>query len=147
MWIGCSDSRVPANEIMGLGAGEVFVHRNVANMVVGTDSNLLACLQFATERLDVDHVIVCGHYGIYRPSSLVLTIALTPTLPILANLVVDCGGVRAALKNADHGPMEQWIGNIRDVARLHYTELDAINDMVCNEIFKIFYQTFTPNCL
>ena len=67
MWIGCSDSRVPANEIMGLGAGEVFVHRNVANMVVGTDSNFLACLQFATDRLDVDHVIVCGHYGCPAP--------------------------------------------------------------------------------
>jgi carbonic anhydrase len=92
-YIGCADSRVPANEIMGLGPGEVFVHRNVANMVVGTDASLLACLQFAVERLGVEHIIgmnaalsllmlVCGHY--------------------------DCGGVRAAISNKDHGTIEQW---------------------------------------
>lgn len=101
-YIGCADSRVPANEIMGLGPGEVFVHRNVANLVVGTDTSLLACLQFAVERLEVEHIIVCGHY--------------------------DCGGVRAALANKDHGTIEQWIGNIRDVARLHHKELQAITD-------------------
>lgn len=102
-YIGCADSRVPANEIMGLGPGEVFVHRNVANMVVGTDTNFLACLQFAVNVLEVDHIIVCGHY--------------------------DCGGVRAALTNKDHGTIEQWLGNIRDVARLHHKELQVILDM------------------
>eukprot|EP00567_Pseudictyota_dubia_P003091 CAMPEP_0197455606 /NCGR_PEP_ID=MMETSP1175-20131217/41153_1 /TAXON_ID=1003142 /ORGANISM="Triceratium dubium, Strain CCMP147" /LENGTH=291 /DNA_ID=CAMNT_0042989503 /DNA_START=108 /DNA_END=983 /DNA_ORIENTATION=+ len=102
LWIGCSDSRVPANQIMGLGPGEVFVHRNVANLVVGSDLNFLSCLQFAVEVLKVEHIIVCGHY--------------------------DCGGVRNALKKQDLGLIENWIRAIRDVARLHKDELFAIED-------------------
>jgi len=101
-WIGCADSRVPANEIVGLGPGEVFVHRNVANMVVNTDLNMLSCLQFAVQHLKVKHIIVCGHY--------------------------DCGGVRAALKSQDLGTMENWVRNVRDVVRLHQDELFAIKD-------------------
>lgn len=102
-WIGCSDSRVPANEIVGLGPGEVFVHRNGANLVLNTDLNMLACLQFAVEYLKVKHIIVCGHY--------------------------DCAGVRAALKSQDLGTLEHWVCNIRDVVRLHQKELYSIHDM------------------
>jgi carbonic anhydrase len=90
MWIGCADARVPANEVMGKDAGEVFVARNVANMVVNTDVNLMAALQYAVAFLKVSHIIVCGHY--------------------------DCGGVRASMTNRDHvPPLEDWLRNIRDV--------------------------------
>ena len=103
MWIGCADARVPANEIMGQSAGSVFVVRNVANMVVSTDFNVMAALQFAVNVLKVDHLIVCGHY--------------------------DCGGIRASVQNEDHvPPLENWLRNIRDVYRLHRDELDAIKD-------------------
>ena len=103
LWIGCSDSRVPANEITGTQPGEIFVHRNVANMVVNTDVNLLSVLDYAVNHLKVKHVIVCGHYG--------------------------CGGIKAATTNTDFKPvLNMWLRNIKDVIRLHRTELDAITD-------------------
>src|SRR5689334_18048958 len=103
LWIGCSDSRVPANEITGTQPGEIFVHRNVANMVVNTDVNLLSVLDFAVNHLKVKHVIVCGHYG--------------------------CGGIKAATTNTDYKPvLNMWLRNIKDVYRLHRPELDAIKD-------------------
>ena len=100
LWIGCSDSRVPANEIVGLRAGEVFVHRNVANVVVHTDLNCLSVLQFAVDILQVKHVIVCGHYG--------------------------CGGVKASLQGARHGLVDNWLRHVQDVAQKHRTTLDAL---------------------
>ena len=99
MWIGCSDSRVPASEITGLMPGEVFVHRNVANCVVHADLNLLACLQLAVDVLKVEHIIVCGHYG--------------------------CGGVNFALSPTQIGLCDNWIRHIKDVARLHQDKLGA----------------------
>ncbi|MEO5682883.1 MAG: carbonic anhydrase [Chitinophagaceae bacterium] len=103
LWIGCSDSRVPANEITGTQPGEIFVHRNVANMVVNTDVNLLSVLDYAVNHLKVKHVIVCGHYG--------------------------CGGIKAATTNTDFKPvLNMWLRNIKDVYRLHRGELDAIAD-------------------
>ncbi len=103
LWIGCSDSRVPANEITGTQPGEIFVHRNVANLVVNTDVNLLAVLDFAVTHLKVKHVIVCGHYG--------------------------CGGIKAAATKTDYRPvLNMWLRNIKDVMRHHRQELENIND-------------------
>ena len=103
LWIGCSDSRVPANEIVGLDPGELFVHRNVANVVVHTDLNCLSVLQFAVDVLRVKHVIVCGHYG--------------------------CGGIRAALAQDSHGLIDNWLRHVQDVARAHEVKLDAMPDL------------------
>jgi carbonic anhydrase len=102
MWIGCSDSRVPANELTGSQPGEIFVHRNVANMVVHTDLNMLSVLQYAVEVLKVKHIIVCGHYG--------------------------CGGVRAAMTQTSLGLINKWLRNIKDVYRIHRNEINAIED-------------------
>lgn len=99
LWIGCSDSRVPADKITGTQPGEIFVHRNISNMVVHTDLNLLSVLQFAVEILKVRHIIVCGHH--------------------------NCGGVAAAMSNQSYGLMDQWIWNIKDVYRMHREEIDA----------------------
>ena len=102
LYIGCSDSRVPANEIMGLEAGDVFVHRNIANLVVNTDLNVMSVINYAVANLGVKHIIVCGHY--------------------------NCGGVQAAMTPKDMGLLNPWLRNIRDVYRLHEAELDAIAD-------------------
>lgn len=100
LWIGCSDSRVPANQITGTAAGEIFVHRNIANVFVPTDLNLLSVVQYAVEVLQVKHVIVCGHHG--------------------------CGGVRAAMSPRDMGPISHWLRNIRDVHEAHAEEIAAL---------------------
>ncbi|MDP1764546.1 MAG: carbonic anhydrase [Sediminibacterium sp.] len=103
LWIGCSDSRVPANEITNTQPGEIFVHRNIANMVIHTDVNLLSVLDYAVSYLKVKHVIVCGHYG--------------------------CGGIKAAMTNHDyHQILNMWLRNIKDVYRLHREELDVLTD-------------------
>ncbi|TFV97720.1 carbonate dehydratase [Algoriphagus kandeliae] len=102
LWIGCSDSRVPANEITGTDPGEIFVHRNIANMVVHTDLNLLSVLQYAVEVLKVEHIIVCGHYG--------------------------CGGVEAALSNRHLGLINKWLRNIKEVYRLYRDKIDMMED-------------------
>src|SRR6266566_8016018 len=104
LWIGCSDSRVPANQITGTEPGEIFVHRNVANLVVHTDVNLLSVLDYAVTHLKVKHVIVCGHYG--------------------------CGGIKAAMTNHDYKyVLNMWLRNIKDVYRLHREELNVIENM------------------
>ncbi len=103
LWIGCSDSRVPADKITGTQPGEIFVHRNIANLVINTDVNLLSVLDYAVNHLKVNHVIVCGHYG--------------------------CGGVKAAMTNHDYNHLlNMWLRNIKDVYRIYQQELDNIQD-------------------
>lgn len=103
-WIGCSDSRVPANEVVGLMPGELFVHRNVANMVVATDMNLLSALQYAVDMLKVEHIIVCGHYG--------------------------CGGVRSALSHQEFGLIDNWLRSLKGI---HYQHLDKFANLTMDE--------------
>ncbi|HNK99834.1 MAG TPA: carbonic anhydrase [Leptospiraceae bacterium] len=103
LWIGCSDSRVPANEITGTDPGEIFVHRNVANLVVHTDLNMLSVLQFSVEVLKVKHVIVCGHYG--------------------------CGGVKYAMDTQDHGLVNKWLRNIKEIHVKYDEQLSKLTDM------------------
>jgi carbonic anhydrase len=139
LYIGCSDSRVTAEDLMGLKPGEVFIHRNIANLVVSTDNNLNAVVQYAVEHLKVKHIIVCGHY--------------------------DCGGVKAAMHPSDMGQLNSWLQTLRDVYRLHRYELDSIKDdnerydrlvelnvrEQCINVFKIdhfqraWYKTGFPN--
>ncbi len=102
LWIGCSDSRVPANDVVGLLPGNLFVHRNVANVIVHSDLNSLSVLQFAVEVLKVKHIIVCGHY--------------------------ECGGVKAAIDGKQHGLIDNWLQHIKDVYRLHKATVDALRD-------------------
>lgn len=102
LWIGCSDSRIPAEQITGLQPGEAFIHRNIANLVCNVDVNVMSVINYAVEHLHVKHIVVCGHYG--------------------------CGGVQAAMTAKDLGILNPWLRNIRDVYRLHETELDAISD-------------------
>lgn len=103
LWIGCADSRVPANEIIGAQPGEVFVHRNIANMVIHTDMSMLSVLDYAVNVLKVKHVIVCGHYG--------------------------CGGIEAAMTNKSIGLIDNWIRHIKNIYRVHKKELDKIGDI------------------
>ncbi|QWX83441.1 carbonic anhydrase [Cellulophaga sp. HaHaR_3_176] len=102
LYIGCSDSRVSAEDLMGLGPGDVFVHRNIANMVIGTDLNAMSVVEYAVMHLKVNHIVVCGHYG--------------------------CGGVKAAMQSSDLGILNPWLRNIRDVYRIHKKELNAIEN-------------------
>jgi len=102
LWIGCSDSRVPATEIVGMLPGQIFVHRNIANVVAHTDLNCLSVIQYAVDVLNVKHIIVCGHYG--------------------------CGGVQAAWENKEHGLIDNWLRNIKDVYRLYRTAIDSLQN-------------------
>jgi carbonic anhydrase len=103
LWIGCSDSRVPPNTVTGTEPGEIFIHRNIANMVVSTDLNLLSVLEYAVDHLHVEHVIVCGHY--------------------------NCGGIKAAMGNQSLGLLDKWLLNIKSVYRMHATELNSYTDL------------------
>ena len=122
LWIGCSDSRVPANEITNTDPGDIFVQRNIANLVVNTDLNLLSVLQYAVDELKVKHIIVCGHYG--------------------------CGGIKAALSNKTFCMLNKWLHNIKDIYRIYEAELEAIDSMdkrcdrmveinVCEQVFNL----------
>ncbi|MDQ6962273.1 MAG: carbonate dehydratase [Mariprofundaceae bacterium] len=101
LWIGCSDSRVPASEIIGLMPGEVFVHRNIANMVIHTDLNCLSVIQYAVQILEVEDIIICGHYG--------------------------CGGIKSALESQSHGLIDNWLGHVKDIYRFHENTIKRLN--------------------
>ncbi|KAK1766595.1 carbonic anhydrase [Phialemonium atrogriseum] len=113
LWIGCSDSRIPAEQITGLEPGEAFIHRNIANLVCNVDVNVMSVINYAVDHLHVKHIVVCGHYG--------------------------CGGVKAAMTPKDLGILNPWLRNIRDVYRLHEAELDAIKDPTqqCNRLVEL----------
>lgn len=130
LWIGCSDSRVPANEIVGLAPGELFVHRNVGNIIVHTDLNCLSVLQYAVEILKVEHIIICGHYG--------------------------CGGIHAAMSKQQLGLIDNWLRNIKDIYRKNQKQLDAIQDSkqridllcelnVAEQVFNVCHTTIVQN--
>ncbi len=130
LWIGCSDSRVPANEIVDMLPGEMLVHRNIANLVIHTDINCLSVIQYAVEVLKVKHIIVCGHYG--------------------------CGGIKAAMDNCEHGLIDNWLRNIKDVYRYHQTQIDSLEnakekyDLLCElnvveQVSNICHTTIVQN--
>ena len=130
LWIGCSDSRVPANQIVGLLPGEIFVHRNIANVVVHTDLNCLSVIQFAVDVLQIKHIIVCGHYG--------------------------CGGIKAAIENKEHGLIDNWLMHIRDIYRYHQSKMDKMQnekdkyDLLCElnvieQVANVCHTTIVQN--
>ena len=130
LWIGCSDSRVPATELVDLLPGEMFVHRNIANLVVHTDLNCLSVIQYAVEVLRVKHIILCGHYG--------------------------CGGIKAAMENTEHGLIDNWLRHIKDIYRYYQTAIDTLrtererNDLLCElnvveQVANICHTTIVQN--
>lgn len=130
LWIGCSDSRVPANEIVNLLPGDLFVHRNIANMVIHTDLNSLSVIQYAVDVLKVKHIIVCGHY--------------------------DCGGIKAAMDNQEHGLIDNWLRNIKDIYRIYQKRVDQLQtqkereDLMCElnvieQVANVCHTTIVQN--
>jgi len=130
LWIGCADSRVPASEIVGMEPGTIFVHRNIANLVIHTDLNCLSVLQYAVDVLKVKHIIICGHY--------------------------DCGGIKAAMENEEHGLIDNWLRHIKDIYRFYQEKVDALNsnkekyDLMCElnvieQVANVCHTTIVQN--